>query len=154
MSAIITGYGGYELPSKFIVNPEQGHIVVYGIVDPLKEDQFFYIGKSNNPRKRLEEHIKSHPYLLSLSRHEQDYTIKLVILSKAMIDDFNPLDENYWILKSLEQGHRLHNRTFPTLMTEPMLKWLEQICHQHGWTNIKTVNGKVHYLPEYGVDNG
>lgn len=139
----------YIVSSKF--NPRSandGSIYIYGLICPI-ENELFYVGKTKNPQTRLEAHTTTNPHYKMLASHEKEYVFKLTVLEEIPAKEYSAARETYWILKTLERGIKLHNKTFPTSLSKEWITWLDDICQHFNWTNQVTVNGRVDGLPIY-----
>lgn len=87
-------------------------IYIYALRDPRTEE-VRYIGKSNNPRKRLSQHLRGD----KINRHKDSWirelrrehlSPELVILEETTPERWEQR-ERYWIKKGLEMGWPLTN---------------------------------------------
>lgn len=139
----------YTISSKQQRNRKSEKTYIYGIVCPIN-NEFFYIGKTSNPRERLEAHLFNHEYILELASHEQEYTITMKIIEEVPEGENPDVRETYWILKTLERGVMLTNKAYPIGLPPKWIVWLDAICEQFGWDSQITHNNRVRFLPYYG----
>lgn len=90
---------------------------IYGLYEVGKEDEIRYVGKSDNPRKRFNNHIKQMKYEKNTyknnwinSVYNRNSKVEMVILE---IVDYNIWQEKeiYWISKMKRIGNKLTNLT-------------------------------------------
>jgi hypothetical protein len=87
------------------------HTFIYALADPFTQE-VCYVGKSDNPQRRLIEHLKdtANPdkakWICGLD--ELGYKPKLLILEEVSGEDA-PAREYFWTLYYWDQGHKLTN---------------------------------------------
>lgn len=140
----------YTISSKQRRNKKSDAVFIYGIVCPIS-NELFYIGRTSNPRERLETHLFNHEYMIELSSHEQEYTIRMIILEEVAPSDNPDERETFWILKTLERGIKLRNKAYPMAINSKWIAWIVQICDKYGWDSQITHNNRVRFLPLYEV---
>lgn len=140
----------YTISSKFKRARASDKTFIYALICPIQND-FFYVGRTSNPRERLEAHVHNHEYLIELAKHEQEYTIRMIILEELTPEENADERETYWILKTLERGVQLRNKSYPMGLNHRWISWLSTICDTHGWDSQITHNNRVKHLPIYGV---
>lgn len=85
---------------------------IYGLVDP-RDDSIRYVGKSNNPKKRLYYHIKESKNKNSCHRHHWINSLlplrpEIIILEKVSVDKWQQR-EIFWIDRAKEIYDNLTN---------------------------------------------
>lgn len=87
---------------------------IYGLKDP-RDNQIYYIGKSNNPKKRLKEHLEdkhTNPHKRAWIEDLVSCNLipKLEILEKVDINNWGDIERD-WITRGRNNGYPLTNIT-------------------------------------------
>jgi hypothetical protein len=101
---------------------------IYGLKDP-RTKEIRYVGKSDNPEKRLQRHLKNaitpktHCYCWINSLLKLDLLPELVILEEVSVEEWG-VKEDYWINQYLNLTNQLDGGKFcPMLIPEIVEKY-------------------------------